>query len=136
MHLNHATKKPLTYDDDRKTGYIYVIEATNKKSVKIGSSRMPDKRVRAIQTLTNSFGRVWISERQYSAKKIEYASHAANKNCRLNGEWFAITFENAVASVISFCGPPADHPIEYSRELARAEGERIFTAIEKHFSKA
>jgi DNA-binding Xre family transcriptional regulator len=81
--------------------HVYVIERPDGL-VKIGKSGNPTKRIHALE---NQGGfrseRAWISIPSDMAAVTEYRSHKALHHNRTVGEWFAVEFDHAVATVQS-----------------------------------
>lgn len=123
----------MTSREIADVGHVYVVESTNGKSVKIGKSKEPEVRVKTIQRMSNSSGRTWISSRQFNASKLETKCHRANAAARMAGEWFAMSFESAVACVESLCGAEAPCVKKELREDREARSLRVFDAINAHF---
>lgn len=79
--------------------YVYVIKGEHGR-VKIGSSINPEKRCAELQT--GSPVRLWIEHTAAilgSALPVELEAHAMLDRYRLNGEWFAVSVEVAVATI-------------------------------------
>jgi tetratricopeptide (TPR) repeat protein len=90
----------------RKIGYVYVLESSDEASVKIGRSRTPEARLRALRAQSGTNGRSWISPIQPDSFALELQCHAKNKANRLHGEWFSIGFDAAVDCVKSILSSP------------------------------
>ena len=78
--------------------HVYVIEAPH--GCKIGVSKSPNTRLRALQTQGGfAASRVWVSFPCRFARKAESSAHAALAEQRTHGEWFDVDFDAAVETV-------------------------------------
>ena len=92
MLENHA--KPSL-----KNKYIYVLEFTNN-TVKIGITKEKEKRMRAISSASGmEITRSYFTEKIDRVQDLETDLHRYFKEKRLKGEFFDITFEEAVSEV-------------------------------------
>ena len=83
-----------------RSGCVYVVENPLTRQCKIGCSLNPNRRTRAIQTLSGiGFGRIHISPPVSNQRECELAVHDAMNWYRCAGEWFDCLFEDAVAVV-------------------------------------
>ena len=83
-------------------GYVYVIECSKRSVVKIGKSIRPEKRVKDLLSqagINEDESRVYISSPHYGYSETELESHQALEGKRINGEWFEVSFEEAVSIV-------------------------------------
>lgn len=68
---------------------VYVMRTANDGQVKIGRSRNPEARLRAINTSTPTRARlVLVTEPTFDAAEIEKRLHRVLYKDRANGEWF------------------------------------------------
>jgi len=80
-------------------GSVYVLEDQNG-NIKIGRSKNPNERINAIRTQGNHvFKNVYISKSTSEYEKLERELHKHYKKHRLQGEWFAVSFEDAKENV-------------------------------------
>jgi hypothetical protein len=82
--------------------YIYVIcEEVNPELVKIGFSMHPDKRVRELQTASPKPLTLFHKEevQDLNARALERVIHRTLAHKRKNGEWFAMSPEDAVFEI-------------------------------------
>ena len=92
MFKNHA--KPSL-----KNKYLYVLEFTNG-TVKIGITKEKEKRMRAISSASGmKITRSYFTEKIDNVQNLETELHRHFKDKRLQGEFFDITFEEAVSEV-------------------------------------
>lgn len=103
--------------------HVYVVEAPH--GVKVGISRNPTARVRAIETQGGfESSRVWMSTARSDAQKIERKTHKLMNDARSVGEWFNATFDAAIDAIeTAISGPLID-------EAPKQITERIRLAIE------
>jgi len=79
---------------------VYVIERPDG-IVKIGKSNNPSKRIRALENQGGfRSNRAWISIPRALANTTELRAHSALQHNRKVGEWFAVDFDQAVATVL------------------------------------
>lgn len=82
-----------------KNKYLYVLEFTNK-TVKIGITKEKEKRMKAICSASGmNIVRGYFTEKIDNVQKLETELHRHFRYARLNGEFFAISFEEAVEEV-------------------------------------
>lgn len=86
-------------------GHVYVLESCDGKSVKIGRSKNPEKRVHTLRNSSNSNGRCFISVLQEDSSFLEQTCHKEFHIKRMKGEWFSISFDEAVLFVNSNLKP-------------------------------
>ncbi len=83
----------------REFGYVYIIENEHLR-VKIGKTISLDKRIRTIETQSgNKINRVYTSPKCSNYSNIEASMHKIFSSKRLIGEWFDITFDEAVSEL-------------------------------------
>lgn len=93
-------------------GYVYAIQ--NENIVKIGKSFRPDQRLKTIQTQVGFIAQnIFISRASSLYSRVEIACHEKLKHCRVFGEWFDTSFEDAVSCI--------NQTLE---EIATAENEK------------
>lgn len=79
---------------------VYVIERPDGL-VKIGKSRNPSKRINTLETQGGfRSSRVWMSFPGVFDARTETRAHRALDISRTVGEWFSVSFDDAVASVV------------------------------------
>lgn len=82
-----------------KNKYLYVLEFTNK-TVKIGITKEKEKRMKAISSASGmNITRKYFTDKIDNVQNLETELHRHFKENRLNGEFFDIDFESAVAEV-------------------------------------
>ncbi len=82
-----------------KNKYLYVLEFTNG-TVKIGITKEKEKRMKAISSASGmNITRSYFTEIIDRVQDLETELHRHFKDKRLNGEFFSISFEEAVAEV-------------------------------------
>lgn len=87
-------KKPTLKDK-----YLYVLEFSNG-TIKIGITKEKEKRMKAISSASGmDILRSYFTEKICNVQNLETELHKHFKDKRLNGEFFSITFEEAVAEV-------------------------------------
>lgn len=80
-------------------GYVYAIQ--NGDIVKTGRSLHPEKRLKTIQTQGGfTTQTIFISRASSLYSKVEARCHEKLKSNRLFGEWFGVSFSDAVACII------------------------------------
>lgn len=83
---------------------IYIAEFSDA-TVKIGISINPDRRVHCLATQKGAFlKRYAFSECDKRASKIEKMMHENFKESRINGEYFSISFEDAISKLKEIIG--------------------------------
>ncbi|OCA91300.1 hypothetical protein A8F94_05420 [Bacillus sp. FJAT-27225] len=77
------------------TGYVYFVQESGKKLVKIGKAKVPEKRI------NNDFGTIMPYEfntvhiiKSENYHKTEYLFHQHFKEKRCSGEWFELTSQD------------------------------------------
>ena len=85
----------------RKFGYVYVLSYPGSDKLKIGHSLDPFDRAEDIggtkapeTPVVEAF--FWCSERR---EDVERAAHKLEKGARHNGEWFAVSVEQAISAI-------------------------------------
>lgn len=82
-----------------KNKYLYVLEFTNG-TVKIGITKEKERRMKAISSASGmNITRSYFTEEIDNVQNLETELHRHFKNKRLNGEFFDISFEDAVKEV-------------------------------------
>lgn len=82
-----------------KDKYLYILEFSNK-TVKIGITKEKEKRMKAISSASGmAITRSYITEKIDNVQDLETELHRTFKEKRLNGEFFDIGFEEAVAEL-------------------------------------
>lgn len=91
---------------DISIGHVYVIEDAERGIVKIGKSTKPQDRINHIKSISCIKGREFISDKVDNALVYENKVHLHLKGNRVEGEWFDISFDDAVKTVLDFtsCG--------------------------------
>lgn len=80
-------------------GYVYVIQSI-KNICKIGISKKPKIRISSIKSSEKTkFINTYISDKCYNKTTIEFNAHNHFKNKNVKGEWFDVTFSEAVECV-------------------------------------
>lgn len=88
----------MKLDQDARSVYVILNKETNR--VKIGYSRDPNKRVRALQHQGGcKMEVIYATKPIYEYAKIEGLVHERFRKQRYYGEWFSITTDAAVCSV-------------------------------------
>lgn len=88
-------------------GYVYIIRDVDHARVKVGYSRTPQDRLRALQT--GSSGKLEIVGLIAGSERIERALHAELAAFAVRGEWFSETgvqnwlFHRAKRAPIGYC---------------------------------
>src|SRR5574343_13539 len=73
-------------------GYVYIIEIA-KSHIKIGRTKNPEKRIRAISTQSGFCPiNVWISKESINFKEMEIEAHKVLSKYRIIGEYFDFDF--------------------------------------------
>lgn len=82
--------------------FLYIISASEAGPVKLGFSNDPSKRVKQLQTGSAQPLTLYHAEEVEDArvKIAEKALHRLLGHCRLKGEWFTMSVEDAIAEVI------------------------------------
>ena len=94
---------PEGFNRDVKLGHVYVLEG-EEGEVKIGCSVRPRERLNVLRRSGGIDGtREYISKPLLAYYKIEHAIHESLDVCRLSGEWFRISFEQAKEIVEEVC---------------------------------
>ncbi|QNC78768.1 GIY-YIG nuclease family protein [Klebsiella quasipneumoniae] len=76
-------------------GYVYAIQ--NGKIVKVGRSFRPEQRLKTIQTQGGFIAQnIFISRASSLYSRVEIACHEKLNRCRVFGEWFETSFDEAV----------------------------------------
>lgn len=102
---SEVTQAQLTTNTE-PAGTVYVI--SNGRSVKIGiTASDPIKRLKDLQTSSDSKLSLVKSFTVSNPRKIERAAHARLEKLHAHGEWFATTPEHAVATISALIAPPA-----------------------------
>ena len=84
----------------QKDKYLYVLEFCNG-TVKIGITKEKEKRMKAISSASGmNILRSYFTEKIDNVQNLEAELHRYFKDNRLNGEFFSISFEEAVSEVI------------------------------------
>ena len=84
-----------------KDKYLYVLEFSNK-TVKIGITKEKEKRMKAISSASGmDITRSFFTGKIENVQELETEVHRHFKENRLNGEFFDVDFESAVAEVKS-----------------------------------
>lgn len=101
-------RKPELKKVEKKRKSLYIIER-NWSEVKVGISQSPKNRMRAIETQggfhrTNSY----ITQDVRNPYALESACHKKLNHLRTKGEWFGISFEEAIGELL----PIIDEHIE------------------------
>lgn len=92
-----CNKKDGTTD---KNKYLYVLEFANG-TIKIGITNEKDKRLKAIQSASGmEIKRKYFTNVIENVHILETELHRHFKNNRLKGEFFSVSYEDAVAEVI------------------------------------
>jgi hypothetical protein len=80
--------------------YLYVIDS-QKGTQKIGISKLPEQRMRALETASGRRLELWllIGGRQSHARWLERMAHEYLAPWRREGEWFQVTPVEAIAAV-------------------------------------
>lgn len=82
-----------------KNKYLYVLEFTNG-TVKIGITKEKERRMKAISSASGmDITRNFFTEKIDNVQDLETELHRYFKNKRLNGEFFDVSFEEAVEEV-------------------------------------
>lgn len=85
---------------DTKDKYLYVLEFENN-TVKIGITNEPQRRMKAISSASGmNITRHYFTKKIKNVIRLETELHKHFKKNRLNGEFFSISYEEAVAEVI------------------------------------
>lgn len=93
----HDTSDTLPARAETGHSYIYVVSVTLAGPVKFGRTSNARERIKSLETARGvRFGFIWISEVCSNAESIERALHAQSGGCRQIGEWFAMSFSDAV----------------------------------------
>lgn len=110
----------------RDIGFVYVVEDAASGRVKIGMSRAPDRRVKAVRSSAGiAGGRNHISVRVKNARAVEAAVHLALSGSRLQGEFFGCGFDEAVSAVQAMAeSDAADDDYTAARKLEQQERGR------------
>lgn len=87
---------------DITSGHVYVIEDAEKGIVKIGKSTNPQDRIKSIKSISCTKGREFISDKVDNALSYENKVHLHLKDSRVQGEWFSISFDDAVKVVLDY----------------------------------
>jgi hypothetical protein len=83
--------KPAIVNNTKdKTGFIYLVKATNSNFCKIGLSKTPLKRMSKLQTGNAEDLTVLHLVFVFNAKEIESSLHKYYSSCWTRGEWFDI----------------------------------------------
>lgn len=96
--LIDTTKLPC-YKKSSDFGYLYVIQNEISNIVKIGKSRNPHQRIKAIKNHAAIYGKTYISEKVANYSNLENKCHKKFKDFSCTSEWFSIGFDEAVKSV-------------------------------------
>lgn len=101
-------------------GKVYAIQ--NKGLVKIGRSFRPEARIKNIQTQGGfAASNIFISPEYHLYDKVEIRCHEKLAMCRVVGEWFSVSFDEAVncikETIVEICTPEAEEGKE--QELSR-----------------
>lgn len=80
--------------------FVYAI-ASSDKTVKIGYSADPERRLRQLQTGHERRLALIHTEKVEPdrAPVLERLIHDANRHLRMTGEWFALTHQQAIAEI-------------------------------------
>lgn len=82
-----------------KNKYLYVLEFSNG-TVKIGITKEKEKRMKAISSASGmDVTRSYFTEKIDNVQNLETEIHKNFKDKRLNGEFFSVSFEEAVSEV-------------------------------------
>jgi hypothetical protein len=81
--------------------YLYVVGWDIKGPVKIGFTKNPTKRLKQLQTAQPHKLQTFFlkSVESKKAKILEGIVHTLNKHNKINGEWFNLTAEQAIADI-------------------------------------
>lgn len=110
-------------------GHVYAVQ--NEDLVKIGRSFRPNQRVKAIQTQGGFIsGNTFISEAFHLYPKVEIECHAKLSKHRVVGEWFRISFDDAVNCIKEVMKSIATHEAE---EAAEAKIDGISELADSYF---
>ena len=82
--------------------FIYVIsaETADQQLCKIGIANSPEKRIKTLSTSSPHALRLEFTRYSDDARAVERAAHAHFCESRWNGEWFAISAEQAIEHII------------------------------------
>lgn len=102
-------RSPKTAPQSRTGRFVYVISAIDADPplTKIGIANSPEKRLQTLSTSSPHALRLELTRYTDDAPSIERAAHIHFRDMRRNGEWFAISPEQAIHHIIARTGRPA-----------------------------
>lgn len=112
-------------------GRVYVLEDLDRALCKIGMTcrKQPQKRIGQVVSIGGiSNYRCWFSEITAKPYALEFKAHAHFSDSRQKGEWFAVTFSDAVSFIKENTPTLTDGDVQ-EMQAASAERGRRFNAI-------
>lgn len=123
-----------------RPGYVYILESTCCMRVKVGMSKQPEARLRALTTQSGGSGRRDVFGPFKNARAVEGALHKALNPLRVQGEWFTVEYEALQHFVRQSTAPLVLSDQDYAEHQrgisARDEagGVALLEAIKAHWS--
>jgi hypothetical protein len=85
--------------DDLPDMYVYAIKESETGRIKLGISKDPEERLKQLQTGNSQKLELVAYRKAENRYKDESATHLANAACRVRGEWFAPS-RNEASSIL------------------------------------
>lgn len=92
----------------KEIGFVYI--TGDDGNVKIGASKDPSNRIKVVlnQSGSSRNSKRFISCGMFNYFEVESIAHKKFSKNRLNGEWFGVSFQDAVDFVCSASAPPSE----------------------------
>ena len=129
---NHSTRKPLPAN----VGHVYVIEHDGK--IKIGKTQSPNTRIGGLETQGGfSTSNRFVSFLHEGYGQTETLMHMAFGDKRMIGEWFEVSFDEAVA-LLNAIVPAAitEERLVLLSKIEEAQADAFLDGIKGYFASS